>query len=244
MTWLCSEAIVDFSVMTGARIRSYIRSRLTAGFDCLLISDAGRGAPRRTRLQRRTLRAHRGRTVHQPAARTPGRIASAVMPVIIISRLPTNYATEPINMLNKVPKTHQPAMKTDLKEIWMAADRASATAAPTTFEKRYPAKDAKAVDCLSRDRDALLAFYAFPAEHWARAGANPIESVLGMVRHRTVRAKGALPQDTAKLMVFKLISAAKTWRRLNGETLLPKVIRGVTFRDGVEVTDATAQDAA
>ena len=74
---------------------------------------------------------------------------------------------------------------------------------------------------------------------------NPIESVFATVRHRTVRTKGALSQDTAKLMVFKLITAAaKTWRRLNGENLLPKVIRGVTFRDGVEVTDAASQDAA
>ena len=74
---------------------------------------------------------------------------------------------------------------------------------------------------------------------------NPIESVFATVRHRTVRTKGALSQDTAKLMVFKLVMAAsKTWRRLKGENQLPKVIQGVTFRDGVEVIDAPTQNAA
>src|SRR3712207_3033985 len=75
--------------------------------------------------------------------------------------------------------------------------------------------------------------------------ANPIESVFATVRHRTVRTKGALSQDTARLMVFKLVmAAAKTWRRLRGQNQLPKVIQGVTFRDGVEVTDTPEQTAA
>lgn len=93
---------------------------------------------------------------------------------------------------------------------------------------------------------SLLALYAFPAEHWDHVRTtNPIESVFATVRHRTVRTKGALSQDTAKLMVFKLVTAAaKTWRRLQGENQLPKVIQGVTFRDGIEVTEAASQDAA
>jgi putative transposase len=109
-----------------------------------------------------------------------------------------------------------------------------------------PPKYEKAVACLVKDRDPLLTFYDFPAEHWDHLRtANPIESVFATVRHRTVRTKGALSQDTARLMVFKLVTAAaKTWRRLNGENQLPKVIRGVTFRDGVEVTDTPAQTAA
>jgi putative transposase len=96
------------------------------------------------------------------------------------------------------------------------------------------------------DRDALPAFYDFPAEHWDHLRtANPIESVFAAVRHRTVRTKGALPQDTARLMVFKLaMAAAKTRRRLKGENQLPKAIRGVTFRDGVEVTNTPEQTAA
>jgi putative transposase len=68
--------------------------------------------------------------------------------------------------------------------------------------------------------------------------------VFATVRHRTYRTKGALSQDTAKLMVFKLIAAAKTWGRLSGENQLPKVIRGVTFRDGIEVTETESLNAA
>ena len=97
-----------------------------------------------------------------------------------------------------------------------------------------------------KDREALLTFYDFPAEHWDHLRTtNPIESVFATVRHRTVRTKGALSQDTARLMVCKLVmAAAKTWRRLKGENQLPKVIRGVTFRNGVEVTDTPEQTAA
>ena len=65
------------------------------------------------------------------------------------------------------------------------------------------------------------------------------------VRHRTVRTKGALSQDTARLMVFKLVMvAAKTWRRLKGENQLSQVIDGVRFKDGIEVTTLDAKDAA
>ena len=151
-----------------------------------------------------------------------------------------------VNVLNKVAKSVQPAMKQDLREIWMAPDRASAEAAMGTFERKYAAKYAKAVECLTKDREALLAFYDFPAEHWNHVRTrNPIESVFATVRHRTVRTKGALSQETAKLMVFKLITAAsKTWRRLQGENQLPKVIQGVTFRNGIEVTEPASQNAA
>jgi putative transposase len=150
------------------------------------------------------------------------------------------------NVLNKLPRSVQPAAKQDLREIWQAPDRATAEAAIATFAEKYGAKYGKAAACLVKDRDALLCFYDFPAEHWEHLRtANPIESVFATVRHRTVRTKGALSQDTARLMVFKLVmAAAKTWRRLNGENQLPKVIRGVTFRDGVEVTDTPAQTAA
>jgi putative transposase len=150
------------------------------------------------------------------------------------------------NVLDKLPKSVQPAAKADLREIWMAPDRATAEAAIATFAEKYAAKYGKAVACLAKDRDALLAFYDFPAEHWDHLRtANPIESVFATVRHRTVRTKGALSQDTARLMVFKLVmAAAKTWRRLQGENQLPKVIQGITFRDGVEVTTTPAQTAA
>ena len=101
------------------------------------------------------------------------------------------------------------------------------------------------ITCLTKDRDALLAFYGFPAEHrdHLRTG-NPIESVFATVRHRMVRTKGALSQKTAKLMVFKLVqAAAKTWRRLKGATRLPQVIEGVTFTDGVAPRDTETRAA-
>ena len=150
------------------------------------------------------------------------------------------------NVLDKLPTSVQPAAKRDLRQIWTAPDRKSADAAITVFAEKYSAKYERAVTCLVKDRDALLTFYDFPAEHWDHLRtANPIESVFATVRHRTVRTRGALSQDTARLMVFKLImAAAKTWRRLKGENQLPKVVAGVTFRNGVEVTDTPKQSAA
>ena len=144
------------------------------------------------------------------------------------------------NVLNKFPKSMQPAVKAELREIWQAETRAAAQTAMNTFAEKYGAKYEKAVTCLTKDREALLAFYDFPADHWdhLRTG-NPIESVFATVRHRTVRTKGALSQKTAKLMVFKLVqAAAKTWRRLKGANQLPLVIEGVTFTDGVAASVA------
>jgi putative transposase len=151
-----------------------------------------------------------------------------------------------VNVPNKLPKSLQANARQDLREIWLAPDRATAEAALATFEAKYAPKYDRAVACLAKDREALLTFYDFPAEHWDHLrSSNPIESVFATVRHRTVRTKGALSQETARLMVFKLVmAAARTWRRLKGENQLPKVIEGVTFKDGVEVTTADAQDAA
>jgi putative transposase len=151
-----------------------------------------------------------------------------------------------VNVLDKLPKSVQPAAKADLHEIWAAPDRAAAETAFATFDEKYGAKYEKAVACLVKDRNALLTFYDFPAEHWDHLRtSNPIESVFATVRHRTVRIKGALSQDTARLMVFKLVmAAAKTWRRLKGENQLPKVIAGVTFQNGVEIITTPKQNAA
>jgi putative transposase len=150
------------------------------------------------------------------------------------------------NVLDKLPRSVQPAAKADLREIWSAPDRAMAEAAVATFAAKYGAKYEKALTGLTKDQDALLTFYDFPAEHWDHLRtSNPIESVFATVRHRTVRTKGALSQDTARLMVFKLVmAAAKTWRRLKGKNQLPKVVQGVTFRNGVEVIDTQTQNAA
>jgi putative transposase len=150
------------------------------------------------------------------------------------------------NVLNKAAKSVQPAMKADLREIWTSPDRASAKAAIDVFALKYEAKYPKAVECLTKDGEALLAFYDFPAEHWVHLRTtNPIESIFATVRHRTVRSKGALSPKTAKLMVFKLVSAAaRTWRKLKGENQLSRVIRDVSFRDGIEVTIPDQANAA
>jgi putative transposase len=150
------------------------------------------------------------------------------------------------NVLNKLPKSVQSQARRDLREVWMAPDKTAAERAIETFRAKYAPKYAKAVACLERDREALLSFFDFPAEHWDHLRtSNPIESVFATVRHRTVRSKGALSQDTARLMVFKLIMAAsRTWRRLKGENQLPKVVRGVRFENGVEITNTEPKFAA
>jgi len=151
-----------------------------------------------------------------------------------------------LNILNKAPKSVQPGMKEALREVRDAPDRATAEAAINVFAEKFQAKYPKAVECLTKDREPLLAFLDFPAEHWDHLRtANPIESVFATVRHRTVRTKGALSRTTARLMVFKLVMAAsKTWRRLKGENQLPKVIAGIKFTDGVATDVTTDQDAA
>ena len=150
------------------------------------------------------------------------------------------------NVLNKVPRSVQRTMKADLREIHGAPTRAAAETAMDVFAEKYGAKYARAAECLRKDREALLAFYDLPAEHWDHLRTtNPIESVFATVRHRTVRTKGALSPTTARLMVFKLVmAAAKGWRRLKGENQLPKVVAGVTFQDGTEVIVRPANRAA
>ena len=150
------------------------------------------------------------------------------------------------NVLNHFPKSMQPAVTSDLREIHHAETRAGALAALETFREKYRAKYERGVACLVKDAEALLAFYDFPADHWDHLRtSNPIESVFATVRHRTVRTKGALSQKTAKLMVFMLVrEAAKTWRRLKGANHLPRVIEGVTFTDGVAATSDTENRAA
>ena len=141
-----------------------------------------------------------------------------------------------LNVLDKFPKSMQPNAHKDLREIWLSPSRSAAEAAMTTFSEKYAPKYAKAVDCLTKDSEQMLTFFDFPADHWDHLRtSNPIESVFATVRHRTVRMKGALSQDTARLMVFKLVMAAsKTWRRLKGQNQLPKIISGVKFIDGIE----------
>ena len=150
------------------------------------------------------------------------------------------------NVLGKLPKSQQPKAKRSLQEIWMAATRIEAMAAFDAFIAAYALKYEKATECLEKDREALLAFYEFPAEHWKHLRtSNPIESTFATVRHRTIRAKGCLSNTTALAMVFKLVEAAqRSWRRLDGHSQLPKVILGAKFSDGLEVDTDDRQPKA
>jgi transposase-like protein len=146
------------------------------------------------------------------------------------------------NVLDKMPKRLQSRAKEMLHAIWMADTRHAANQAFDLFLETYGAKYPKACECLVKDRDELLEFYDFPAEHWMHLRTtNPIESTFATIRLRTKKTKGHGSRQAALAMVFKLAeSASKHWRALNGSKLLPEVIQGVTFVDGVRSQDVAA----
>ena len=140
-----------------------------------------------------------------------------------------------MNVLNKLPKGVQPKAKAMLHDIWMAETTSSANQAFDLFVATFHAKFPAATACLAKDRDVLLTFYEFPAEHWIHIRTtNPVESTFATVRLRTRKTKGAGSRLACLTMVFKLAMAAqKTWRALNGCQLIADVIDGVPFVDGV-----------
>ncbi len=140
------------------------------------------------------------------------------------------------NVLNKLPKSLQGKAKAMLHDIWMAETKKEAQKAFERFIETFGAKYPKATTCLRADREVLLTFYDFPAEHWAHLRTtNPIESTFATVRLRTNKTKGCGSRSACLTMVFKLVqSAEKHWRALNGSTLLDDVIRGVQFVDGIK----------
>ncbi len=150
------------------------------------------------------------------------------------------------NVLNKLPPSLQGKAKQDLHAVYAAENRQEAEAALDRFLAQYGAKYDKAAACLSKDRQALLAFYDFPAEHWKHVRtSNPIESTFATVRLRTDKTKGCLSRQTALAMVFKLAKTAeRNWRRLDGSERLAQVIEGVRFRDGEPVQAAEEQAVA
>jgi transposase-like protein len=152
------------------------------------------------------------------------------------------------NVLNALPKALQAKAKADLHEIWMAPTRAMAVAAFDHFLKTYGAKYPKATDKLIRDRDALLAFYDFPAEHWLHLRTtNPIESTFATVRHRTTRTKNCVSRSTFLGLAFKLVQEAeKSWRRIRGVERIAELLAGTVFKDGIPASanDETQQRLA
>ena len=140
-------------------------------------------------------------------------------------------------ILNKLPKSVQPSAKAMLHDIWMSDTRQNADKAFDKFVAVHQAKYPKAVQCLLKDREELLAFYDFPAEHWQHLRtSNPIESTFATVRLRTRKIKGAGGRMACLSMAYKLVeSAQKKWRKLNGSALLAEVVAGVIFKDGMKV---------
>ena len=140
------------------------------------------------------------------------------------------------NVLNKMPKSIQAKAKAMLHDIWMAETRKQAQKAFDLFISTFQAKYPQAVECLLKDRDVLLTFYDFPAEHWVHLRTtNPIESTFSTVRLRTARTKGCGSRTACLTMVFKLAQCAERhWHRLNGKDLIAEVIEGIKFVDGIK----------
>jgi len=149
------------------------------------------------------------------------------------------------NVLNKLPKSVQPKVKEALHDIWMADTRKAAYKAFDAAVNRFGDKYPKAMECLTKDKEQMLAFYDFPAIHWQHIRtSNPIESTFATVRLRTVKTRNAVSRTTILSMVFKLAqSAEKRWRKIRGFKLLADVINGVQFVDGVnKETDNTDEE--
>ncbi len=181
---------------------------------------------------------HRGLTVAPKLAVGDGALGfwKALRKVFPQTRHQRCWVHKKANILNKLPKSVQPSAKKDLDEINYSPTRATAEKAFDTFIEKYDAKYPAAVQCLKKDKEALLSFYDFPAVHWDHLrSTNPIESMFATVRLRHNRTKGSGTAKACLAMVFKLAQAAeKRWLRLRGYKLIKQVIEGVKFVDGVK----------
>lgn len=155
------------------------------------------------------------------------------------TRLQRCWVHKTANVLNALPKALQSKAKAQLHEIWMAPSRKEACRALDTFCKQYQAKYPKATEKLLKDREAVLAFYDFPAEHWVHLRTtNPIESTFATVRHRTTKTKNCVSRTTFLSLAFKLIQEAeKSWRKINGVEHIAELLKGRIFHDGIPVQD-------
>jgi len=180
----------------------------------------------------------RGLTIAPKLATGDGALGfwKALRKVYPATRVQRCWVHKTANVLNKMPKSIQAKAKSMLHDIWMASTRKDAGEAFDLFRETFSGKYPAATTCLGKDREVLLAFYDFPAEHWIHLRtSNPIESTFASVRLRTAKTKGCGSRIACMTMVFKLsLSAQKRWRALNGATLLADVIEGVVFEDGVK----------
>jgi putative transposase len=167
---------------------------------------------------------------------------TALREVFATTREQRCWVHKTMNVLNALPKSLQDKAKNHLHDIWQAETKAAAGAAFDFFVETYGVKYDKAVAKLVKDREALLTFYDYPAEHWKHIRtSNPIESTFATVRHRTKRTKGCLSRRTGLAMAFKLMMSAQgKWRKLDGQNRLPEIIQGVEFRDGLRQLQAAA----
>lgn len=147
-----------------------------------------------------------------------------------------------VNVLDKLPKSMHGKAKQALHDIYLAESRQAAEQGLDRFAALYQAKFPKAVECLSKDRESLLAFYDFPAEHWGHLRTtNPIESTFATVRLRQRRTKGCGSREASLTMAFMLArQAERHWRRLNGSEVIVHVLEGKKFKDGVMVQEHAA----
>ncbi len=179
---------------------------------------------------------HRGLTIGPDLATGDGALGfwKALPQVYASTKGQRCWVHKTVNVLNKLPKSLQAKAKAGLHEIWMAPTKAQADKAFDGLLQTYEAKYPKVAECLQKDREALLAFYQFPAEHWQHIRTtNPIESTFATVRLRTAKTRGCLSRATALTMAFQLVRGAeKTWRRLRGYQRLAQMIAGVIFVDG------------
>ena len=167
---------------------------------------------------------------------------SAVSEVFPKNKWQRCWVHKTANILNKMSKSVQPKAKSRIHDIYMADTKENALKAYELFLKTYDAKYPKATNCLIKDRESMLAFYDFPAEHWQHIRTtNPIESTFATVRLRTARVRGCFSTETVINMAFKLCqSAEKKWRKLRGYKRLAEIIEGVNFIDGISERDIAA----
>ena len=139
------------------------------------------------------------------------------------------------NILDKMPKSIQPKAKSLIHDMYMAETEESALKSYDHFVSSYQDKYPKATGCLTKDKDDLFTFYSFPGIHWIHIRTtNPIESTFATVRLRTKRTKGSGSRNATLTMVWKLCcEAEKTWKKLKGYKLIPKVLQGVFCKDGI-----------
>ena len=179
----------------------------------------------------------RGLTIDPQLATGDGGLGfwAAVRKVFPKTREQRCWVHKTANVLNKLPKGVQPKATAMLHDIWMAETKAAAEQAFDLFLATFAAKFPAATTCLTKDRDVLLTFYDFPAEHWIHIRTtNPVESTFATVRLRTTKTKGSGSRLACLTMVFKLaLAAQKTWRALNASQLITDVIDGVPFVDGI-----------